>query len=176
MADFVHDAEIDAGAGQALRCPVSGEIVEEAVGGGVGGLAAVADDAADGGEHDEEIQGLRLREEGVVEVPGTVEFGLHDRVPVGEGGVLEENVLFVFASASERLLWSTFKARAQTDLVHVGTVNDSSNRWHALLAFTDHQVYLGHIGYVALADFDLHIIIRQLLHHFNGIILSFPTP
>ena len=33
-----------------------GEGVEEAVGGGVGGLAPVADDAADGGEHDEEVE------------------------------------------------------------------------------------------------------------------------
>ena len=55
VADFVHDAEVDAGAGEVLGSTVVGEIVEEAVGGGVGGLTAVADYAGDGGEHDEEV-------------------------------------------------------------------------------------------------------------------------
>ncbi len=48
MADFTHDAEVQARAGETEGGAVEGEIVEEAVGGGVGGLAAVADHAADG--------------------------------------------------------------------------------------------------------------------------------
>ena len=55
VADFVDDAEVDAGAGEVLGSTVVGEIVEEAVGGCVGGLTAVADHAGDGGEHDEEV-------------------------------------------------------------------------------------------------------------------------
>ena len=55
VADFVHDAEVDAGGWKVLASPVVGEGVEEAVGGGVGGLSAVADHAGDGGEHDEEV-------------------------------------------------------------------------------------------------------------------------
>lgn len=99
VPDFVDDAEIDAGGGEVLGSAVVGKVVEEAVGGGVGGLAAVADHAGDGGEHDEEVERVLLGEEGVVEVPGAGEFGLYDGVPVGECGVFEEDVLWGGESA-----------------------------------------------------------------------------
>ena len=55
VADFVDDAEVDAGAGEVFGSTIVGESVEEAVGGCVGGLTAVADYAGYGGKHDEEI-------------------------------------------------------------------------------------------------------------------------
>ena len=91
MADLAHGAEVDARGGETERGAVEGEVVEEAVGGGVGALAPVACHAADGGKEDEEVEGLW--EEGVMEVPGALVFGSDDGVPVGVGGVFEEDVL-----------------------------------------------------------------------------------
>lgn len=56
MADFPDEAQGDAGGWEVQGGgTVVGEGVEVGVGGGVGGLAAIADDAADGGEEDEEV-------------------------------------------------------------------------------------------------------------------------
>ena len=93
MADFTHDAEVQARARETEGGAVEGEVVEEAVGGGVGGLAAVADHAADGGKGDEEVEGIALRKEGGVQIPGAAILGADDRVPVGEVEVFKENVL-----------------------------------------------------------------------------------
>ena len=134
VADLVDDAEVDAGAGEVLASAVVGEVVEEAVGGGVGGLTAVADHTGDGGEHDEEVERARLREEGVVEVPGAGEFGLHNGVPVEECGVFEEDVL---CGANQLLDSSFLRTRVQTDLIHVCAVNDTSDWRHILLAIAD---------------------------------------
>ena len=70
-----------------------GEGVEEGVGGGVVGLAGVAEDAGDGGEHDECGEVEVLGE--VVQVPGGVGFGAQYGVEAvggegGDGGVVED--------------------------------------------------------------------------------------
>ncbi len=66
--------------------------------------------------------------------------------------------------------------RVQTDLVYIGAVNDASNRWHGLLTFNNQEAYFSHAGYIALTDFDSHVVERKALHQFHGIALGFPTP
>ena len=71
-------AEAEGGGGEALGGAEFGECVEEGGGGAVGGLAVVAEEGGDGAEHEEEVE----MREGVVEVPGALDFGRDD------GGVL----------------------------------------------------------------------------------------
>ena len=72
-----------------------------------------------------------------MEVPGAGEFGLNYRIPVGECGVFEKDVLYGDALTLDSSFRSTFERRVQTDLVHVCAVNDTSDWWHILLAVTD---------------------------------------
>ena len=85
------DAEVDARGGKALRSAVHGEGVEEGACGCISGLAACTGNAGDGGEKDEEREGLCG--EKVVQIPGAADLGVDDCGVVGVGGKFEYGVL-----------------------------------------------------------------------------------
>lgn len=76
VADVYDQADIDGVGLQAKGAAVAGESVEEGVGGGIVGLAFLADDAGSAGEEGEEVEGLLLEQLGCsVEVPGSLDLG-----------------------------------------------------------------------------------------------------
>ena len=68
---------------------IPGERIEEAVCGTVAALGRLAYGAGEGGRHEKEIESFLIGglEKGVVEVPGSDEFGGEGGVPVGGAGV-----------------------------------------------------------------------------------------
>ena len=73
VADFVHDAEVEADGWETETVTVRGEGVEVGGGGSVSGLGRVAKDATCGGEEDEEVE--RVVEERIMKIEGPVDFG-----------------------------------------------------------------------------------------------------
>ena len=81
---------------------MQGEGVLVGVGGGVVGLAAVAGDADEGGEHDEEIE---VGRETGVQVPAALDFGARDGLPVVGGHVFKGRVLEVHGALDDAADW-----------------------------------------------------------------------
>ena len=69
------------------------EGVEESIGRGVGGLAVVSDDAGDGREGDEEVEGAGCRLESCVHVPAAGDLGADNSFPLRELHIFEQYVL-----------------------------------------------------------------------------------
>lgn len=85
VAGAADGAEAEGGGGEGVGGAVVGEGGEEGGGGAVGGLAVIAEDGGDGAEEEEEVE----VGEGVVEVPGAVDFGLDYFGVVFVGGLFE---------------------------------------------------------------------------------------
>ena len=89
VADVFDGAEVDAAGCEAVGLAVGGEGVKEDVGGGVVGLAFLADEAGYAGEEGEEVEEEMVLLGYVVEVPGSLHFGFDGLVVLfdGHGGV-----------------------------------------------------------------------------------------
>ena len=113
------------------------------VGGGVVGLTAVARDADERGEHDEEIH---VRRKTRVQVPASLDFGRHDSLPilgrhVFEGGVVE---------------------------VH-RALNDAADRREVRCTRGDDLLELAAIANVALVDADVDTLAFQIRNERCGV-------
>lgn len=120
-ADLQDHAEANCGGGQALVGAVAGEEVQEGVSGAVVALRRGTSHGGDGGEHDEEVQGLSSQ--ALVQVPGSLDLGVDGVLPAREVELAEELVLEGHGALDHAVDGHTGRSDGPGDVVLVGHVS-----------------------------------------------------